>query len=56
MAKESEITKIKEEQKDKSNVPSNNSRASRGKKRGWRHIINKENYSSGPGDNIYVFG
>jgi len=26
------------------------------KKRGWSHIIDNVNYSSGPGDNIYVFG
>jgi hypothetical protein len=26
------------------------------KKRGWSHIIDEVRYSSGPGDNIYVFG
>ena len=26
------------------------------RKRGWSHIIDKIDYSSGPGDNIYVFG
>ena len=26
------------------------------KKRGWSHIIDEVDYSSGPGDNIYVFG
>lgn len=25
-------------------------------KRPWGHIIDKDAYSSGPGDNIYVFG
>jgi hypothetical protein len=25
-------------------------------KRPWDHIIDKDAYSSGPGDNIYVFG
>lgn len=56
MAKESKIKKSKEAQKDKSGGASGNSLASRGEKRGWRHIIDKGTYSNGPGDNIYVFG
>ena len=56
MAKESKITNSKEVQKHQRRGASDNSRTTRGKKRGWRHIIDKGNYSSGPGDNIYVFG
>jgi len=56
MVRENKIKKSKEAQKDKSGGFSGNSRASRDEKRGWRHIIDKANYSSGPGDNIYVFG
>lgn len=26
------------------------------KRRAWSHIVGKVKYSSGPGDNIYVFG
>ncbi|MBU1152198.1 hypothetical protein KJ632_05240 [Patescibacteria group bacterium] len=29
---------------------------SKNKKRGWSHLIDKRNYSSGPGDNIFVYG
>ena len=38
------------EKPQKENCPKND------KKRGWSHIIDTVNYSSGPGDNIYVFG
>ena len=31
-------------------------RTNNNKKGGWSHIIDKVDYSSGPGDNIYVFG
>ena len=27
-----------------------------GKKKGWSDVFDKLTYSSGPGDNIYVFG
>lgn len=33
-----------------------NDRASIRRKRGWSDVFEKLTYSSGPGDNIYVFG
>ncbi len=42
--------------KARTETSSKNNHASKSKKRGWNGIFESVTYSSGPGDNIYVFG
>ena len=43
-------------QKAKTETSSKNNHTSKSKKRDWNGIFESVTYSSGPGDNIYVFG
>jgi hypothetical protein len=41
--------------KDKVESRRNRSQTNKNKKNGWSEVFEKVTYSSGPGDNIYVF-
>ncbi len=47
---------VKKTEAEKNNTSRTAHNTRRSEKRGWGHIIDKEKYSNGPGDNIYVFG
>ncbi|MBC8481510.1 MAG: hypothetical protein H8D47_02450 [Planctomycetes bacterium] len=42
--------------KAKTETPSKKNPECKSKKRGWSGVFDNATYSSGPGDNIYVFG
>lgn len=55
----SDADKKKDVRKDdagKSSGHISEKRQDKTEKRPWSHVIDKDSYSNGPGDNIYVFG
>jgi hypothetical protein len=56
MAKKDSIKNRRGKQKSKLAISRNSSSASKNKKDKWNGIFDNVTYSSGPGDNIYVFG
>ncbi len=56
MAKKGRVENRRGKQKTKVAISGKSSRASKNKKDGWNGIFDNVTYSSGPGDNIYVFG
>ena len=56
MAKKGEVRNNKGAEKAKTLTRTKNTRASTEKKCDWRGVFENVTYSSGPGDNIYVFG
>ena len=58
MAKKDSVKNRRGKQKTKLAIPRNrnSSSASKNKKDRWNGIFDNVTYSSGPGDNIYVFG
>ena len=56
MAERNGVKNSKGTQKAKTKTPSKKNHASKSKKRGWNGVFESVTYSSGPGDNIYVFG
>jgi len=56
MAKRGGVKNNRESQKAKTNINKKNGSSVKDKKRGWSGVFENVTYSSGPGDNIYVFG
>lgn len=56
MAKKSGVKNNKGAEKAKTLTRTKNRRATTEKKCDWKGIFENVTYSSGPGDNIYVFG
>ncbi len=56
MGKKVAVTNNKGMEKPKTVTHTKNRRTSMGKKCDWRGVFENVTYSSGPGDNIYVFG
>ncbi len=47
---------LERNEKETSRDKTNNKRQDKTEKRPWSHIIDRDKYCDGPGDNIYVFG
>ena len=56
MAKNDGVINNKRAEKTKTVTRTKNRRTTMGKKCDWRGVFENVTYSSGPGDNIYVFG
>ena len=56
MAKRGGVKNNRGSQKAKTNINKKNGSSVKDKKRGWSGVFENVTYSSGPGDNIYVFG
>ena len=56
MAKNDEAKDNKRAETAKNATHTKNKRTSLGKKCDWKGVFENVTYSSGPGDNIYVFG
>ena len=56
MAKKNGAKNRKGAQRAKNGASKKNDDGTKEKKRGWNGIFESVTYSSGPGDNIYVFG
>ena len=56
MDKKEEVGRRKRVKEDKGSLSSKDTCGKKKKKRGWSDVFDNVTYSSGPGDNIYVFG
>lgn len=56
MAKKGGVKNNRGSKKGKTNTSKKNASSIKGNKRGWSDVFDNVTYSSGPGDNIYVFG
>ncbi|MDT8302290.1 MAG: hypothetical protein RQ760_12460 [Sedimentisphaerales bacterium] len=56
MAKNNGMEGNKKAEKTKTTTHTRNKHTSIGKKCNWKGVFESVTYSSGPGDNIYVFG
>lgn len=56
MAKNGGVKRRREGQKAKNGTPRRDDHESKDKKRGWSDVFHNVTYSSGPEENVYVFG